>query len=376
MNNFNVIKTDNNTKARLGEMKINGVKIKTPAFMPVGTQGTVKTQSPKNLLEAGVDIIVSNTYHLFLKPGMDILNNAGGLHKFMNWDKLILTDSGGFQVFSLADLRSIDEEGVVFRSHTDGSYHKFTPERVMEIERTIGSDIAMIFDECIPYPSSYGYTKSSTERTLKWAKRAKKHFCNIKNPYNKEQLLFGIIQGGVFEDLRKYSTIETVNLEFDGYAIGGVAVGEPKSIIRDIASYTSNLLPNDKIRYLMGVGHIDDVIYSVGVGVDLFDCVLPTRLARNGTVITHSGKLVVKNGRYKDDLKPIDDKCDCYVCRNFSRSYLRHLFNVEEILAANLATYHNIYFYMSVMKEIRKAIEEDRYSIFAREFLDEFEGDK
>ncbi|RKX68094.1 tRNA guanosine(34) transglycosylase Tgt [candidate division TA06 bacterium] len=376
MSNFRVLKRDKKTGARLGELEVNGVKIKTPAFMPVGTQGTVKTQSAENLLQAGVDIIVSNTYHLFLRPGMDIISNAGGLHKFMNWNKLILTDSGGFQVFSLSDLRNIDEEGVVFRAHTDGSYHKFTPEKVMEIENTIGSDIAMMFDECIPYPSSYGYAENSTKRTLRWAKRAKKHFRSLENPYGREQLLFGIVQGGIYEDLRKLSAEETVKIGFDGYAIGGVAVGEPKSVIRDVVSYVPELLPEDNIRYLMGVGHLDDILFSVARGVDLFDCVLPTRLARNGTVITHKGKLTVKNGKYKFDLRPLDEQCDCFVCKNYTRSYIRHLFNASEILAANLATYHNIHFYMTVMNEVRRAIEENRYEEFAKEFLKNFEGDK
>ncbi len=375
MSNFRVIKSDKKTGARLGELEINGVKIETPAFMPVGTQGTVKTQSAENLHQAGVDIIVSNTYHLFLRPGMDIMENAGGLHKFMNWDKLILTDSGGFQVFSLSDLRNIDEEGVVFRAHTDGSYHKFTPEKVMEIERTIGSDIAMMFDECIPYPSSYGYAENSTKRTLRWAERAKKHFFSLGNKYGRDQLLFGIVQGGIYEDLRELSAKETVNIGFDGYAIGGVAVGEPKSVIRDVVSYVPDMLPKEDIRYLMGVGHLDDVLYSIGKGVDLFDCVLPTRLARNGTVITHSGKLAVKNGRYKYDLSPLDEKCDCFVCKNYTRSYIRHLFNASEILAANLATYHNIHFYMSVMRDIRQAIREDRFDQFAEQFLKEFKGE-
>lgn len=360
---FELIKESKDSKARLGKIYTNHGEIETPVFMPVGTRATVKTMTPEELKNLNAQIILGNTYHLYLKPGTEIIEKAGGLHKFMNWDKPILTDSGGFQVFSLSDNRKIIEEGVEFRSHIDGSKHFISPEKSIEIQNILGSDIIMAFDECAPYPADYGYIKKSMERTTRWAQRCKDYHKNTKN-----QALFGIIQGGMFKDLRKESAESLVDMDFPGYAVGGLSVGEPLSLMKDILGYTTDFMPKDKPRYLMGVGTPDYLFEAVERGIDMADCVLPTRIARNGTVMTSSGRLIIKNGKYKDDFSPLDHECDCYVCKNYSRAYIRHLFNVGEILALRLATIHNLHFLIDLMEKIKKSIKEDYFLEFKEDF--------
>lgn len=355
---YRLIKKDSRTNARLGILETPHGIIETPVFMPVGTQATVKSMTPEELKEIGATIILSNTYHLYLRPGHKIIEKAGGLHKFMNWDRAILTDSGGFQVFSLNSLRKITEDGVEFRSHIDGSRHFFTPEKVIEIQNALGSDIMMSFDECAPYPADYDYVKKSMELTIKWAERGKRAHKNTE-----KQALFGIVQGGTYEDLRKECAQRLVDMDFPGYSIGGLSVGEPKNVMYDIVDLTTEYLPEDKPRYLMGVGSPDDLIEGVIRGVDMFDCVLPTRIARNGTVFTSKGKLIVRDAPYAEDFSPLDEECDCYTCRNYSRAYIRHLFKANEILAARLATIHNLYFLIKLMERIREAIRQDRLSL-------------
>lgn len=364
---FELLKESKDCKARLGKITTPHGEIETPIFMPVGTIATVKAMTPEELEEMEAQIILSNTYHLYLKPGQDIVKEAGGLHKFMNWNKPILTDSGGFQVFSLGDLRKIEEEGVEFRSHIDGSKHFISPEKSIEIQNDLGSDIMMCFDECAPYPAEYDYVKHSMERTTRWAKRCK--------DYHKDwdkQGLFGIVQGGMYKDLRKQSAEEIVDIGFPGYAIGGLSVGEPRDLMCEILDYTSPLLPKDKPRYLMGVGTPDYLFEAVIRGIDMADCVLPTRIGRNGTVLTSRGRLVVRNAKYKRDFTPLDPECDCYACKNYSRAYIRHLFNVNEILGARLATTHNLHFLIKLMENIRTAIKEDRILDYKREFYEKY----
>lgn len=363
---FNITKKSNECRARLGLLETSHSVIETPVFMPVGTQATVKTMTPEELQEIGAKIILSNTYHLYLRPGQEIVEEAGGLHKFMNWDKSILTDSGGFQVFSLGELREITEEGVTFRSHIDGSAHFIGPEKSMEIQRSLGSDIVMAFDECIPYPSTYDYVKNSVNRTTRWAERCRK--VDLK-PH---QTLFGIVQGGVFKELREKSAKDLVSLDFEGYAVGGLSVGEPKEEMYKVLDYVVPLLPEEKPRYLMGVGAPDDIFEGIIRGIDMFDCVLPTRIARNGTVFTRKGKLVVRNAAYARDFSPLDPECDCYTCKNYTRAYIRHLINTKEILGIRLTTIHNLHFLMNLMKNIRKAIEQDALLEYKREFFAEF----
>ncbi|MDI6828350.1 MAG: tRNA guanosine(34) transglycosylase Tgt [Armatimonadota bacterium] len=359
---FNLICKSTETAARLGELQTKHGAIQTPVFMPVGTQATVKAMSQEELVDLGFGIILANTYHLYLHPGHEIIKRAGGLHSFMSWDHALLTDSGGFQVFSLSDLRRIGEEGVLFKSYIDGSEHFFTPEKVMEIQGAIGADIIMAFDECPPYPSTYEYVREATRRTHDWAVRC-------KNNAPPGQALFGIVQGGVYRDLRTWSAEFITSLGFPGIAIGGVSVGEPKAAMYDVVSWTAPLLPEEKPRYLMGVGTPLDIIDFVIMGVDMFDCVLPTRLGRNGSMYTTYGRINIKNARFAEDFSPIDPECDCWACRNYSRAYLRHLYKSGEILAARLATYHNLYFYQRVIKGIREAIEADRVLDFRRKFL-------
>ncbi|SHF24228.1 queuine tRNA-ribosyltransferase [Thermoanaerobacter uzonensis DSM 18761] len=368
---YHLIKKDSKTKARLGIIETPHGIIETPVFMPVGTQATVKSMTPEELKEIGATIILSNTYHLYLRPGQKIIEKAGGLHKFMNWDRAILTDSGGFQVFSLSSLRKITEDGVEFRSHIDGSRHFFTPEKVIEIQNALGSDIMMSFDECAPYPADYDYVKKSMELTIKWAERGKRAHKNTE-----KQALFGIVQGGTYEDLRKECVQRLVDIDFPGYSIGGLSVGEPKNVMYDIVDLTTEYLPEDKPRYLMGVGSPDDLIEGVIRGVDMFDCVLPTRIARNGTVFTSKGKLIVRDAPYAEDFSPLDEECDCYTCRNYSRAYIRHLFKANEILAARLATLHNLYFLIKLMKKIREAIRQDQLLEFKKEFFKKYYGNK
>jgi queuine tRNA-ribosyltransferase len=371
-NIFTIRKEDQKSDARQGTVSTPHGEFQTPIFMPVGTQGSVKTTSPKELKDNGAQIILGNTYHLYLRPGHELIQKAGGLHKFVSWDRPMLTDSGGYQVFSLADLNKISEEGVKFQSHIDGSYHLFTPEKVMEIERALGADIAMVFDECTPYPCTYNYAKNSSDMTIRWAKRCKDHFHKIENPTNPGQLLFAINQGSVFEQLRWENANALVDMDFPGYAIGGLSVGEPKENMYEMIEVVNKVLPKEKPRYLMGVGYPEDIVEAVSRGVDMFDCVVPTRYGRNGTVFTHSGKLVIKNATYAEDFIPMEDGCECYACQNFSRAYIRHLFQVGEILAPRLATLHNIHFWMTFTKNMRKSIEDDNFEQWKKQFLNRY----
>ncbi|WP_172189359.1 tRNA guanosine(34) transglycosylase Tgt [Lentilactobacillus kribbianus] len=351
---YRLIKTEKHTGARLGEIITPHGTFPTPMFMPVGTQATVKTLAPEELDEMGAGIILANTYHLWLRPGEDLVEEAGGLHKFMNWDKGILTDSGGFQVFSLASNRNITEEGVTFKNEINGSKMFLSPEKAIAIENALGPDIMMSFDECPPYFESYDYVKHSVERTSRWAERGLKAH---KNP--DWQALFGIVQGAGFEDLRRQSAADLVSMDFPGYSIGGLSVGESKAEMNRVLEFTTPLLPENKPRYLMGVGTTDSLIDGVIRGVDMFDCVLPTRIARNGTVMTSHGRLVVKNAKYARDFAPLDDNCNCYTCRNYTRAYIRHLFKADEAFGMRLASYHNLYYLLHLMKRVRQAIMDD-----------------
>ncbi len=354
---LNIDSKDNNSKARAGWFETDHGKVETPIFMPVGTQGTVKAVD-QNYLEHEIkaQIVLSNTYHLYLRPGTAILEAAGGLHKFMNWQKPILTDSGGYQVFSLSDLRKLKSNGVEFRSHLDGSKHFFTPEKVIEIQRSIGSDIMMVLDECAPYPCDYDYAKKSVELTSNWAISNKEAFEKSVPLYGHKQFQFGIIQGSIYKDLREKSANDLLKLDFDSYAIGGLAVGEPTEQMYELVDFTTDFMPQDRPRYLMGVGRPENILESIARGVDMFDCVMPTRNARNSNVFTWNGTLSMRNAKYKDDFSPIDEKCNCYTCRNYSRAYLRHLIIAEEILALQLATIHNLYFYLDLVRQARKQI--------------------
>jgi len=369
---FKFIEKDQKTKARAGILSTPHGDIETPVFMPVGTQGTVKTMSPAELEEADVKIILGNTYHLFLRPGDKLILQAGGLHEFTQWKGPFLTDSGGYQVFSLAELRKINDEGVKFQSHIDGSYHFFTPESVVNIQRNLGTDIMMVLDECSSYPVDYESAKKANARTINWAERAKTRFIQTEPPLGNRQAIFGIVQGSIFPDIRKESAEKLINIGFDGYAIGGLAVGEPKEKMLEITEITADFLPEDKARYLMGVGKPEDILNAISLGVDMFDCVIPTRNARNGTFFTKNGKVVIKNRAYFDDFSPIDDSCTCYTCRNFSRAYLRHLFKAEEILGLRLATLHNIHFFMNLIKEAREHIITGDFYIWKRSFINKY----
>lgn len=349
------IKTCKQSGARLGLVHTPHGTIETPTFMPVGTQATVKTMSPEELKEMDAQIILSNTYHLFIRPGHEVVRAAGGLHKFMNWDRPILTDSGGFQVFSLSERRKITEEGVEFRNHLSGEKLFISPEKAMEIQNALGSDIMMAFDECPPYPADYEYVKQSTERTSRWAQR-----CIASHARRQDQALFGIVQGGMFGDLRKQSALELTSMDFPGYAIGGLSVGEPKHLMYEMLEVTVPLLPTNKPRYLMGVGSPDALVEGAIRGIDMFDCVLPTRIARNGTVMTSKGRLVVRNARYAEDFSPLDENCSCYTCRNYTRAYIRHLIKAEETFGIRLTTIHNLHFLLELMRGVRQAIREDR----------------
>ena len=368
---YNLIKQEKNTKARLGTIKTNYGTVETPMFMPVGTKATVKGLSPEEVKETGAGIVLANTYHLWLRPGEDIVNKAGGLHKFMNYDGPILTDSGGFQVFSLAKnkKKDITEEGVHFKSHIDGKDLFLTPEKSIEIQNKLDSDIAMSFDECPPASADYEYLKNSVERTIRWAKRGKAVHSN------KNQSLFGIVQGGAYEDLRKYSAIETVKLDFDGYSIGGVANdGESKEDMYKAIDYSVPYLPENKVRYLMGVGEPIDIIEGVIRGVDIFDCVLPTRIARHGQAFTRCGKINLNNAKYKEDFTPIEESCDCYACKHYTKAYIRHLLNTGEMLGGRLLSIHNIRFLIRLTEELREAIKNDTILEYRKEFLDKYEA--
>ncbi|AUJ31602.1 MAG: tRNA guanosine(34) transglycosylase Tgt [Liquorilactobacillus nagelii] len=364
---YHLLKKESHTAARLGKLQTPHGTFPTPMFMPVGTQATVKTLTPEELESMGAGVILSNTYHLWLRPGEKIVEEAGGLHHFMNWPKGILTDSGGFQVFSLAKIRDITEEGVHFRSHLSGEKLFLSPEKAIQIQNALGSDIMMSFDECPPFFESYDYIKSSIERTTRWAERGLRAH---QNP--EKQGLFGIVQGGGHLDLRRQSARDLVSLDFPGYSIGGLSVGESKVEMNHVLENTTPLLPENKPRYLMGVGSPDALIDGVIRGVDMFDCVLPTRIARNGTCMTSHGRLVVKNAKYAHDFTPLDENCNCYVCQNYTRAYLRHLFKADEILGPRLASYHNLYFLLNLMKQIRQAIENDNLLDFRAEFFENY----
>ena len=364
---YELIKTDKQTGARLGRVHTPHGSFDTPTFMPVGTLATVKTMSPEELEQIDAKIILSNTYHLWLRPGEEIIREAGGLHSFMNWKGAILTDSGGFQVFSLSDMREITEEGVYFRNHLNGDKLFLAPDKAMQIQHALGGDIMMAFDECPPYPATYEYMKQSVERTSRWAER-----CLKAHERPEEQGLFGIVQGGEFEDLRKMSAQDLVSLDFPGYAVGGLSVGEPKEVMNRVLEFTTPLLPADKPRYLMGVGSPDSLIDGAIRGIDMFDCVLPTRIARNGTCMTSTGRLVVRNAKYAKDFRPIDEHCDCHVCKNYTRAYIRHLIKCNETFGFRLTTYHNLYFLVKLMKQVRAAISEDRLGDFREEFFERY----
>ena len=367
---YNLKKKEKNTNARLGEFTYNGITYETPMFMPVGTEACVKTLSPEEVKSVNAGIILSNTYHLWLRPGEDIVEKAGGLHKFMNYDGPILTDSGGFQVFSLAKPKDITEDGVAFKNHLNGDKLFLTPEKSIKIQNKLDSDIAMSFDECVAYPAEYDYLKESVERTLRWAKRGKDAF---NNP---NQMLFGIVQGGNFADLRQHCVEELVKMDFDGYAVGGTSVGEPKTIMYDMVSYSTKHLPEDKFRYLMGVGDPIGLIENSIRGIDLFDCVSPTRLARHGHAYTKYGKINIKNSKYKEDFTPIDATCNCYACQNYTKAYIRHLINVKETFGARLLSIHNINYLTNLMSQIRENIKNDTLLEFREEFIKNYYGEK
>ncbi|MCL6454435.1 MAG: tRNA guanosine(34) transglycosylase Tgt [Alicyclobacillus sp.] len=355
------------TQARRGRLFTPHGTIETPVFMPVGTQATVKTMAPWELTELGAGIILANTYHLHLRPGEDLIRRAGGLHGFMQWPGAILTDSGGFQVFSLADLRKISDDGVRFRSHLDGSTHVFTPESVMAIENALGADIIMAFDECPPYPATRDYVETSLRRTLAWARR-----CKDAHARPDVQGLFGIVQGGEHLDLRRQAAEALVEMDLPGYAVGGLSVGEPKPLMYEVLAATTEWLPAGKPRYLMGVGAPEDLLEGVRCGVDMFDCVLPTRIARNGTVFTATGKKVIRNAQFAEDFLPLDEQCTCRVCQTFSRAYIRHLIKADEVLGIRLTTYHNIHFMLELMRQIRAALDADRFLAYRREFYEQY----
>ena len=357
MLDFSVVSKDKNTKARAGYFKTAHGLVETPAFMPVGTQGTVKAVNQQFLSEdIKAQIVLSNTYHLYLRPGTDILEKAGGLHNFISWKKPILTDSGGYQVFSLSGLRKLKPDGVEFSSHLDGSKHFFTPEKIIGIQRSIGSDIMMVLDECTPYPCEYDYAKKSTQLTSDWAILNKETFKKSKSLYGYDQYLFGIIQGSVYKDLRKQSSEDLIKLDFDGYAIGGLAVGEPTEDMYELTDFTTDFMPEEKPRYLMGVGRPENILESIERGIDMFDCVMPTRNARHAVLFTSEGVLSLRNSQYRDDFSKLDENCNCYTCSNYSKAYLRHLFNAGEILALELASIHNLHFYINLLSESRKNI--------------------
>ncbi|MDD2398067.1 MAG: tRNA guanosine(34) transglycosylase Tgt [Bacilli bacterium] len=361
-----IIHVDKNSGARYGLLHTPHGVVEVPMFMPVGTLATVKTLSPEEIKKMGAGVILANTYHLSLRPGADIVEKAGGLHKFMNYDGPILTDSGGFQVFSLAQNRKITEEGVYFRNHLNGDKLFFSPEVAIEIEEKLGADIIMSFDECIHYPADYEYVKASVERTLRWAKRG-------KDAHKREdQALFGIVQGSDFPELRKYCAEELIKIDFPGYAIGGTSIGEPKEVCLQMLDMTTPYLPIDKPRYLMGVGSIDYILEGVARGIDMFDCVLPTRIARHGALMTSRGRVNIRDAKYKEDFTPLDPECDCYTCKNYTKAYLRHLYVADETFGKRLLSYHNLRFLIRMMEQARLAIREDRFLEFKQQMIDQF----
>jgi queuine tRNA-ribosyltransferase len=369
MQYYTLIHQDSRSKARLGKLFTPSGDIDTPAFMPVGTQATVKTLSPQDLQDCGAQVMLSNAYHLFLRPGLEIIKKAGGLHNFMGWQKPILTDSGGYQIFSLAMLRKVTARGVDFQSHIDGFRHFLTPEDVCGIQRDLGSDIVMPLDECVHYPCEKDHASIAMDRTINWAQRSLEAAAEIRKAGGKRQLLFGIVQGATYEDLRVECAQRMAPMDFDGFSIGGLSVGEPKDLMYPMAAFSIAHLPYDKARYLMGVGLPEDLIEAVDRGVDMFDCVAPTRYGRNGTAFTSTGKIVVRNGLYAQSFTPLDQACSCYTCKNFTRAYLRHLFNAEELLGHRLVSLHNIHFYLELMRSVRQAIAQDKFTEFKKDFF-------
>jgi len=387
---YKLIYKDKKTKARVGKIITAHGEINTPNLAPVGTIGAIKALTPSEINDAGAQFILSNAYHLYLRPGKDIIEKAGGLHKFMNWEKPIITDSGGYQIFSLAGLRKIKSNGVEFQSHIDGSRHFFTPESVIEFQQVLGSDIMMVLDECVHYPATRDYTKQSLKLTIDWARRSKCHCEGAKRPKQsqkqrllrpfgarndgdlKRQLLYGIVQGGAYPELRKQSAKELIDVDFDGYAIGGLSVGEPADLMYEMIQVTTDILPEDKTRYLMGVGMPSNIFEAVENGVDIFDCVIPTRNGRNGTAFTGKGKLVIRNAQYSKDFNPVDPECGCFCCKNYTRAYIRHLFSISETLGPRLLSLHNIHFYATLMGNIREAIKANRFSEYKKEILDNY----
>jgi len=366
---FTIRTKDSRTQARVGILSTGHGDIHTPVFMPVGTQATVKSLTPEDLLELGTEIILSNTYHLYLRPGHETIEQLGGLHRFMHWDRPILTDSGGYQIFSLGQLVNVQEEGITFQSHIDGSRHFLSPQKVMKVQRSLGSDIMMCLDECTPYPATREETLQSLKLTTHWARHCREA---KRSP---EQSLFGIVQGGMYLDLRDRSATELIELDFDGYAIGGLSVGEDRDTMYKIIAETAPNLPSQKPRYLMGVGTPENILSAVQMGIDMFDCVLPTRNARNGLLYARFGKITIKNSKYATDRRPIDEECQCYTCRHYSRAYLRHLFVAREILSYRLNTIHNLHYYMEFMASIRDAILDRRLGAFARDTLKDWNDD-
>ena len=371
---FKLIRKDTATSARVAEISTPHGKFQTPVFMPIGTQGSVKTLSSEDLKQVGAEIILGNSYHLYLRPGHDLILKAGGLHRFMNWDYPILTDSGGYQIFSLNSLARVTEEGVRFQSHWDGSYHHFTPEKVVEIQRSLAADIIMTLDECVPFPATFEQAKRACDFSLDWAEKCKREHerSGSESELGMSQALFGIIQGSTYPELRDESARSLLGLDFAGYAIGGLSVGEPKTTMFSIIQMLSGILPQDKPRYLMGAGTPADIVKAVKNGIDMFDCVLPTRNARNGTVFTPKGKLPLRNAEFARDFSPIDSDCDCVTCRNYTRAYIRHLIQVGEITGLRLATLHSLHFYMNLMEKIREAILNGNFHQWSQRFLEEY----
>jgi len=374
---FRIVKKDKNSNARVGVIKTPHGEVNTPVFMPVGTQASVKTLSSEDLKDVGAKLILGNTYHLYLRPGHQLVEKAGGLHKFMSWNRPILTDSGGFQVFSLNSLTKTSEEGVRFQSHLDGSYHLFTPEKVIEIQHALGADIIMALDEPVFYPCSIQQAERANQLTLNWAKRCKLAHKELEDKgFKHRQVLFGIIQGSTYPELRKNSAEALMKLDFPGYAIGGLSLGEPKSTTLEMVDLCVSYIPEEKSRYLMGVGTPEDMVEAICLGIDMFDCVLPTRNARNASLFTRFGKLIIKNSEYADDFSPIDPECGCSVCRNYSRAYLRHLFNTGEVSALRLATIHSLYFYMDLMRMAKEAILSGNFLEWKNDFLKKYQSNQ
>ena len=372
MSDFTVVHQDKETHARCATIHTQHGLVHTPVFMPVGTQAAVKTLSAKELKECGAQIILSNAYHLYLRPGTDIIKNAGGLHNFMSWQQPILTDSGGYQIFSLALLRKFKNEGVEFQSHIDGAKHYLTPESIIDIQSVLGSDIIMPLDDCIEYPASYEMAKVAMERTTQWAQRSHAYYKKVQDKNACRQILFGIIQGSTYEELREASLEQLLGLDFFGYAIGGLSVGEPQDLRYTMLSFTAERLPANKPRYVMGIGMPEDILQAIECGVDMFDCVIPTRYGRNGTAFTSEGRMVVRNAEFKDDARSLDSSCACYTCKNYSRAYLRHLFNSSEMLGLRLVSLHNVHFFVAFADTIRRSIQEGKFLEFKEAFLSRY----